>query len=290
MNDAIICEKCGNEMKPLSEIYPIGMTCPNCGWGWATTYIEPIRAQIGETKYATLAEAFGAAETGDTIQLLADVEVSSSTTLGKTLTLDLNGKTITSSAILFNIYNSSVELTITDSSTSSTGAIDVNAGKIVYVSSGKFTLEGGALSVHSSSSYTYGVQVGSSGTFVMTGGSITIPSSSTSTYNYCVNNSGTTTITGGSEASGGNYTINGTGGTIAISDGVFVAKAYPAGFKSPYVLYGSGAKTVTGGYFRAIGDSATYSAGYLIDGTATVSGGYFGGSYYYGLSSSNIDP
>ena len=44
MNDAIICEKCGNEMKPLSEIYPIGMTCPNCGWGWATTYIEPIRA------------------------------------------------------------------------------------------------------------------------------------------------------------------------------------------------------------------------------------------------------
>ena len=37
-----ICEKCGAEMKPLSELYPIGMTCPNCGWGWATTYIDPI--------------------------------------------------------------------------------------------------------------------------------------------------------------------------------------------------------------------------------------------------------
>ncbi len=42
MNDMNICEKCGNEMKPLSDIYPIGMTCPNCGWGWATTYIDPI--------------------------------------------------------------------------------------------------------------------------------------------------------------------------------------------------------------------------------------------------------
>jgi large subunit ribosomal protein L7/L12 len=42
MNDTCICEKCGAEMKPLSDIYPVGMTCPNCGWGWATTYIDPI--------------------------------------------------------------------------------------------------------------------------------------------------------------------------------------------------------------------------------------------------------
>jgi large subunit ribosomal protein L7/L12 len=42
MNDKCICEKCGAEMKPLSDIYPVGMTCPNCGWGWATTYIDPI--------------------------------------------------------------------------------------------------------------------------------------------------------------------------------------------------------------------------------------------------------
>ena len=41
-DDILICEKCGAEMKPLSDIYPVGMTCPNCGWGWATTYIEPI--------------------------------------------------------------------------------------------------------------------------------------------------------------------------------------------------------------------------------------------------------
>ena len=49
MNDKCICEKCGVEMKPLSEIYPIGMTCPNCGWGWATTYIDPIN--LDESDY-----------------------------------------------------------------------------------------------------------------------------------------------------------------------------------------------------------------------------------------------
>ena len=42
MNNKPICEKCGHEMKPISESQPVGMTCPNCGWGWATTYIEPI--------------------------------------------------------------------------------------------------------------------------------------------------------------------------------------------------------------------------------------------------------
>ena len=38
----MMCEKCGHKMVSISESQPIGMTCPNCGWGWATTYIEPI--------------------------------------------------------------------------------------------------------------------------------------------------------------------------------------------------------------------------------------------------------
>ena len=42
MNEKILCEKCGHEMVSISETNPIGMTCTNCGWGWATTYIEPI--------------------------------------------------------------------------------------------------------------------------------------------------------------------------------------------------------------------------------------------------------
>ena len=41
MTDKIICEKCGAEMVPIDTDKPIGMKCPECGWGWVTSYIEP---------------------------------------------------------------------------------------------------------------------------------------------------------------------------------------------------------------------------------------------------------
>ena len=28
-------------MVPINPEKPVGMECPECGWGWATTYIEP---------------------------------------------------------------------------------------------------------------------------------------------------------------------------------------------------------------------------------------------------------
>lgn len=40
--DIVRCEKCGAEIKPIHETLPIGMECPECGWGWVSTYIEPI--------------------------------------------------------------------------------------------------------------------------------------------------------------------------------------------------------------------------------------------------------
>ena len=29
-------------MRPLDPDKPVGMTCPKCGWGWATTYLDPL--------------------------------------------------------------------------------------------------------------------------------------------------------------------------------------------------------------------------------------------------------
>lgn len=43
MNEKIICEKCGTEMLSIDQYKPVGMKCPKCGWGWATTFIEPIK-------------------------------------------------------------------------------------------------------------------------------------------------------------------------------------------------------------------------------------------------------
>ena len=40
MSEQILCEKCGAQMMPLLEYGSVGMTCPHCGWGWATTSSE----------------------------------------------------------------------------------------------------------------------------------------------------------------------------------------------------------------------------------------------------------
>lgn len=48
MND-IKCEKCGTLMISYKQGHNVGMSCPNCGWGWATTEFEPI--ELDQTIY-----------------------------------------------------------------------------------------------------------------------------------------------------------------------------------------------------------------------------------------------
>lgn len=52
--DAVLCEKCGHEMIYYLGGHCCGMTCPNCGWGWATTYFEPYETDM--TDYHILLE------------------------------------------------------------------------------------------------------------------------------------------------------------------------------------------------------------------------------------------
>lgn len=53
-------------------------------------------AKVGETEYTTLQDAIDAAKSGATVTLLADVNTpETSYTIRKSLTIDLNGKTIT---------------------------------------------------------------------------------------------------------------------------------------------------------------------------------------------------
>lgn len=42
MSEKVICEKCGAEMQYFQKYGSCGMTCPKCGWGWATTFTAPI--------------------------------------------------------------------------------------------------------------------------------------------------------------------------------------------------------------------------------------------------------
>ena len=52
-------------------------------------------ASIGETQYATLADAVGKAKDGDTVTLLKDVTVSDTITIGKLITINGGNNTIT---------------------------------------------------------------------------------------------------------------------------------------------------------------------------------------------------
>lgn len=52
MNDAMICEKCGNQMQYFRYESTCGWTCPQCGWGIATTYHDPI--ELDECVYTII--------------------------------------------------------------------------------------------------------------------------------------------------------------------------------------------------------------------------------------------
>ena len=43
MNEELLCKKCGCKMEHFIKDSTCGATCKNCGWGWATTYQEPIK-------------------------------------------------------------------------------------------------------------------------------------------------------------------------------------------------------------------------------------------------------
>ena len=104
-------------------------------------------AEIGSQGYESLTEAIGAAQDGQTVRLLADVEQNTQLAIDKSITLDLNGKTIrntkdiwgdTANAILS--ITSGAKVTITGN-----GTIDAkeNDCYTINVVKGDLTIENG---------------------------------------------------------------------------------------------------------------------------------------------------
>ena len=73
MSEKIICEKCGAEMLPIDPRKPVGMKCPKCGWGWATTYIEPIKEDTADYTVVLLAGNVPSKESIKTIAGIAGI-------------------------------------------------------------------------------------------------------------------------------------------------------------------------------------------------------------------------
>ncbi len=152
-------------------------------------------AQIGEEKYETLEDAIAAAQAGDTITVIDDIVLENTVNVpaDKTITLDLNGKTITGTPAEAKAYaaiNNKGNLTINDT---------VGTGKILC----NHTLAG-------STSYAVNTIV-NSGTLAVNGGTIENTSTASNQIGYAIDNNSTTgnavvTVNGGEiKASGSNY-------------------------------------------------------------------------------------
>ena len=105
-------------------------------------------AEVGGTGYATLAEAIRAANTGDTVTLLDNIELTSAQSINKQLTLDLNGKTITSTAANTIKLVAGADLTVKDSAAGGKIAnTNSRDAQTIYLSAANttFTLESGTI-------------------------------------------------------------------------------------------------------------------------------------------------
>ena len=94
-------------------------------------------AQIGDVKYETLADALAAANAGDTVTLLADINTPEKTyEITKSLTIDLNGKTVTGSGYdgVFEVTGENIKVVLDAT----------NGGKVIAVensgSAGKYAM------------------------------------------------------------------------------------------------------------------------------------------------------
>lgn len=105
-------------------------------------------ALIGDKYYATLQDAVKDAQDGDTIQLLKDISLNSAVKIaaGKTITLDLNGKTVDGTGKTRIAIMSYGNLTLQDTSSGQMGCIKAGigtGGNAVNICAGTFTMKSG---------------------------------------------------------------------------------------------------------------------------------------------------
>lgn len=225
-------------------------------------------ARIGEQGYETIAEAITAATDGQTIVLLADITKNVNIPAGKTLTIDLNGRTIsysTSSGAISNKGN----LTIDDSA---------GGGKVVNTKTYNAIKNDGAdavLTIKNGivespvTSATSGTILNQYGTVNVMGGEVIgakypiYSGSSNATGKTAVLNVSGGTLT--SQTSYAAYITNGkaciTGGTFNPADGLDDVYLYYGGLKAPESVSNNASAT-----FTSAEDGYVYSLAGAVNG------------------------
>ena len=253
----------------------------------SATYV----AQVDGAQYETLEAAIAAAQDGQTVTLLAEVNLTSAQTISKQLTIELNGKTISSTAYQTIKLNSGADLTVKDSAGGGKIANNYSGNaypRTVYLNGAgaALTLESGTIESNPNLTSLQSVAISSENkracTVNIKGGSVVVPEAATqgrsivaSTESMTLNISGGT-ITGGLhgvDAYSGS-TVNITGGTITahVVDTGRIEEAY--GMR----LIGTANVTVAGGTITGV---KMDDSGYKGDvPTVKLKSGTIKGSFY----------
>ncbi len=254
-------------------------------------------AAINEAKYKTLSDAVAAAETGDTITLVADIKLDETIQIAeeKNFTLDLAGKKITvaknEDRSLYAFVNEGTLVledsvgggSITARGVDNYGTFTMNSGTIIACDTnggyGVWNREGAVFTMNGGTAEAtyrgnYSDQYGPSCLRNESGATMTINDGVIKSNNmraYAVSSKGTLTIENAVVTGFRGVAVD--GGSAVIKDGTFTALDTPAENWAPdpyYALYVSaGEVTVKGGTF----DAGRYSVN--IGGTINITGGYF---------------
>ena len=250
--------------------------------------------------FATLSEAVKAAQAGETVKMLADITLTSKQSISKELTLDLNGKTLTGTALRTLFLGSGANVTIQDSSAEKTGKV-ANGYKgradpyticLDGYSAAALTLVSGTVEANPHKTDLQSVAINTNhekdGPYAINikGGKVFVPESSTNGRAIVAGENVTLTVEGG-EIVGGLHGVDVyDGSTTAITGGSISARVVDPG-KAAYGLRATGTASVTIGAADGTADGVSIAGimmndnGYKLDVPAvTVNSGTIAGPVY----------
>ena len=272
---------------PQAYVDSLPMFDLNTDTGVFTKVANPVAAVYEGVRqqqvYRTLAEAVTAATSGQTVKLLANVSESITIAAGKTVTLDLGGKTLTATG---DAITNNGTLTLQNGAITATGAIVRNLGSnsAVTVESGTYTSTGGNGIICGSSDKTVAAPTATGCSVTVNGGTFNVVEMALATGRTT---DATITVNGGTFTSSDNALIgdNGTAGcsgnVITVNGGTFNGSITTAGYiacgiyvaNNDTVSVNGGTFTIAGGCGIAVrAGVVTVADGVTIAATGTATG------------------
>lgn len=263
---------------PVSALADVGAAA-----GESTPTEAPVAsnvAKIGDKEYATLAKAVEAAESGATITLLKDATEGAIIPADKTITLDLNSKTLKGQTQVFDVYgnltikNGTVEMNSTENNVAiwlnGTAKLTIESNATVSVLNQGFAIAmwsnctAAELTVKGTLKGGNGLTV--NGTIANPGNKVTVDGATIESDGHGIYQAGVSDIVVKNANITGSTAIEVRAGSMTIESGTFTATA------AEYSCNPNGSGTTTEGAALAIAQHTTKK-----DISVTINGGTFKG-------------